>query len=84
MYDNGTLGEIWQISTNLEQNLSFKSALLFPTVSMQRRLLILLVHSLFFTLPFSTNSVATIVFNLNQIQAVIPLFALIKDSKRQL
>ena len=84
MYDNGTLGEIWQISTNLEQNLSFKSALLFPTVSMQRRLFILLVHSLFFTLPFSTNSVATIVFNLNQIQAVIPLFALIKDSKRQL
>ena len=84
MYDNGTLGEIWQISTNLEQNLSFKSALLFPTVSMQQRLFILLVHSLFFTLPFSTNSVATIVFNLNQIQAVIPLFALIKDSKRQL
>lgn len=33
---------------------------------------------------FPTNSVATFVFNLNQIQAVIPLFALIKDSKRQL
>ena len=39
---------IKQASTNLLQNLSFKSAFLLPTVSMQRRLYIQLVHSFVF------------------------------------
>ena len=84
MYDNGTLGEIWQISTNLEQNLSFKSALLFPRCQCNDGFSFYWSILCFSRRHFPTNSVATFVFNLNQIQAVIPLFALIKDSKRQL